>query len=158
MLGVSCGSFAASLCIYTCQWSTSWKFVPIFRSWLISRQTTGVGRRVRKPACHALCSIATSFVRFVANGVFPEHGHELGEEFIVLEGEFADENRRYPVGTYIRHPPGSRHTPFSDPGCLIWVKLRQFDEKDLTQLVTALDSTIPKQGWRARELHRFRGE
>lgn len=103
-------------------------------------------------------AIATSFVRFVENGQFPAHDHELGEEFIVLEGEFADENGRYPAGSYLRHPPGSRHKPFSDPGCLIWVKLRQFDRKDQTKVVAILDSSIPKQGWQARELHRFSGE
>ena len=27
-----------------------------------------------------------------------------GEEFIVLEGEFADEHGRYPPGSYVRKP------------------------------------------------------
>ncbi|MEM8769874.1 MAG: cupin domain-containing protein, partial [Pseudomonadota bacterium] len=71
-------------------------------------------------------AVATSFVRYDAESRFPGHGHEKGEEFIVLEGEFGDEHGRFPPLSYVRNPPGSHHVPFSDPGCLIWVKLRQF--------------------------------
>ena len=42
-----------------------------------------------------------------------------------------DEHRRYPAGTYVRNPIGSRHTPqIGDEGCLIFVKLYQFDGDD----------------------------
>ena len=51
----------------------------------------------------------------------------LGEEFIVLEGVFQDEHGDYPVGTYVRNPPQSSHTPGSKDGCTIFVKLRQFE-------------------------------
>lgn len=53
---------------------------------------------------------------------FSEHPHPGGEEIFVLEGTFEDEHGRYPEGTWLRNPPGSIHTPFSDDGCLIYVK------------------------------------
>ena len=77
-------------------------------------------------------AVATSIVRYAPGAHFDPHGHALGEEFIVLEGVFSDEHGDYHAGTYIRNPPGTSHTPSSEPGCVIWVKLRQFDDDDLT--------------------------
>ncbi len=54
----------------------------------------------------------------------------MGEEILVLEGVFSDEHGSYEAGTYLRNPPGSRHTPFSRQGCVILVKLDQFDAED----------------------------
>ena len=76
---------------------------------------------------------ATSVVRYAPNSAFPRHGHAKGEEFFVLEGVFSDETGDYPAGHYVRNPPGSGHTPFSKEGCRIFVKLRQFDDNDLSQ-------------------------
>jgi anti-sigma factor ChrR (cupin superfamily) len=53
----------------------------------------------------------------------PIHDHPGGEEFFVLEGELADQNGRYPKGTWLRNPPGSSHSVRSDQGCTIWLKL-----------------------------------
>jgi hypothetical protein len=75
---------------------------------------------------------ATSIVRYAAGSRFAEHVHDRGEEFIVLEGTFQDEHGDYPAGSYVRNPPGSRHRPFSQDGCVIFVKLRQFSEGDAT--------------------------
>ena len=69
---------------------------------------------------------ATSIVAYPAGSRFAAHRHDLGEEFLVLEGVFADEQGRYPAGTYVRNPPGSSHSPYSDEGCVLFVKLRQF--------------------------------
>ncbi|KAJ3030995.1 UNVERIFIED_CONTAM: hypothetical protein HDU68_007029 [Siphonaria sp. JEL0065] len=67
---------------------------------------------------------ATTLVRFDPNTKFPYHVHEGGEEFLVLEGTFIDEEGEYPTGSYIRHPIGSDHSPWVGPdGCLILVKL-----------------------------------
>ncbi|MDH3644362.1 MAG: cupin domain-containing protein [Gammaproteobacteria bacterium] len=103
-------------------------------------------------------AVATSLVRYAPGSTFPDHDHALGEEYIVLEGEFGDEHGRYPVGTYVRNPAGTHHAPFSEPGCVIFVKLRQFDPVDQRQCVIALDATSPAEGWRATELHRHAGE
>jgi len=68
---------------------------------------------------------ATSLVRYAPGSAFSPHLHELGEGFLVLDGIFSDEHGDYPAGTYVRNPPGSRHTPRTGPGCTILVKLRQ---------------------------------
>lgn len=73
---------------------------------------------------------ATSIVRYAPNSKFSPHVHDGGEEFIVLEGVFQDEHGDYPVGSYIRNPPQSSHTPGSKDGCVIFVKLWQFDQRD----------------------------
>lgn len=73
---------------------------------------------------------ATTIVRFDPGSRFAAHTHGGGEEFIVLEGVFQDEFGDFPAGFYIRNPPGSRHTPASEPGCTILVKLWQFDPDD----------------------------
>lgn len=78
---------------------------------------------------------ATSIVRYAPKSYFSEHEHGGGEEFIVLEGVFSDEHGDYPPGTYVRNPIGSRHTPHSDEGCTIFVKLHQFDPTDTEQKV-----------------------
>ena len=58
----------------------------------------------------------TSIVRFDPDSHFHEHEHPLGEEILVLDGVFSDEHGDYGPGTYIRNPPGSRHSPFSREG------------------------------------------
>jgi anti-sigma factor ChrR (cupin superfamily) len=82
---------------------------------------------------------ATSLVRYAANSVFPAHSHALGEEFLVLDGVFSDERGDYPAGTYVRNPPGSRHSPRTAPGCTIMVKLRQMLDSENRRVV--IDTT-----------------
>jgi ChrR Cupin-like domain len=77
---------------------------------------------------------ATTIVRYAANSQFSPHIHGGGEEFLVLAGVFQDEHGDYPVGTYVRNPPTSRHRPGSVSGCTILVKLWQFDLDDRTQI------------------------
>jgi anti-sigma factor ChrR (cupin superfamily) len=50
------------------------------------------------------------------------HDHPGGEETFVLDGVLADELGRYPKGAWLRTPPGSAHEPFSQEGCLLYVK------------------------------------
>lgn len=73
---------------------------------------------------------ATSLVRYAAGSSFSAHTHDLGEEFIVLEGVFSDDSGNFPKGTYVRNPAGSKHIPQSAEGCMIFVKLRQFHLED----------------------------
>lgn len=77
---------------------------------------------------------ATSVVRYAPGSCFEAHTHGGGEEILVLEGVFSDERGDHPAGTYLRNPPGSRHAPFSKPGCVLLVKLWQFAADDLTPL------------------------
>lgn len=82
---------------------------------------------------------ATTIVRYDPGSRFSAHTHGGGEEFIVLDGVFEDEHGAFPAGSYIRNPPTSRHTPGSGPGCLIFVKLWQFDPEDRTQVRLSID-------------------
>ena len=82
---------------------------------------------------------ATSIVRYAPGSHFSPHIHSGGEEFIVLDGVFQDEHGAFPVGSYIRNPPQSRHTPGSELGCIIFVKLWQFDPADRTPIITRMD-------------------
>lgn len=75
---------------------------------------------------------ATSIVRYAVGSSFSPHIHNGGEEFLVLDGVFQDEHGDYPAGTYVRNPPTSRHTPGAELGCLMFVKLHQFDPADRT--------------------------
>jgi quercetin dioxygenase-like cupin family protein len=83
---------------------------------------------------------ATSLVRYAPGSHFSAHLHSGGEEFLVLEGVFEDEHGHYPVGSYVRNPPGSQHTPGASSGCMIFVRLRQFHPEDRTQCVTQLSA------------------
>ena len=101
---------------------------------------------------------ATSIVRYDADSSFARHEHAKGEEFLVLEGVFSDETGDYPVGSYVRNPPGTSHAPFSEQGCRILVKLRQFAADDLAQF--AIDTCDPSiwNEQRTLPLHTFAEE
>ena len=77
---------------------------------------------------------ATTIVRYAPGSAFSAHTHTGGEEFLVLDGVFQDEHGDFPVGTYVRNPPTSAHTPSAADGATIFVKLWQFDPLDRTQL------------------------
>ena len=106
---------------------------------------------------------ATSLVRYAPNSEFSSHVHGGGEEFLVLEGEFADEHRLYPAGTYVRNPIGTRHTPrIGEQGCLIFVKLCQFEVNDTEPVVIDTNSAewspgrVP--GLEVLNLHEYEAE
>lgn len=76
---------------------------------------------------------ATSLVKYAPGSYFSAHTHGGGEEFFVLEGTFSDNHGDYPAGTYVRNPVGSTHQPFSQEGCIIFVKLWQISPEDTAQ-------------------------
>lgn len=89
---------------------------------------------------------ATSVVRYAAGSYFPRHTHGGGEEILVLKGIFSDEHADYPAGHYLRNPPQSTHQPFSKTGCLLLVKLWQFQKDDQRSVV--LDTArAPATDW-----------
>ena len=100
----------------------------------------GVHRRLLD-RCGDEVARATSIVRYAAGARFPEHAHDLGEEVFVLEGIFSDETGDYPAGTYIMNPPGSRHSPFSETGCVLFVKLRHLGADQQHREI--VDTTAP---------------
>jgi len=103
----------------------------------------------------------TSIVRYTPGSRFPSHRHPLGEEILVLDGTFCDETGQFPAGSYLRNPPGSQHAPFSQQGCVLFVKLNQFDPRDNQQLRinTHEASWLPGQGrLQVMPLHAFEHE
>lgn len=104
---------------------------------------------------------ATSIVRFDPEARFAQHGHPQGEEILVLEGTFSDEYGDYPEGSYIRNPPGFKHTSFSKAGCTLFVKLHQFQAGDRQQIHVDTRKTpwMPGLGaLRLMPLHDFKSE
>ena len=90
---------------------------------------------------------ATTIVRFAPGSAFSAHTHDGGEEYLVLDGTFQDEDGDFPVGSYVRNPPTSSHTPAAQDGATILVKLHQFDHADRTQV--QIDSR--KADWTAED-------
>ena len=90
---------------------------------------------------------ATSIVRYAPGSAFSAHTHTGGEEFIVLEGVFQDEHGDFPVGSYVRNPPQSSHKPGSDDGCIIFVKLWQYQPEDRKHVKLRMDTmgSVPDQ-------------
>ena len=78
---------------------------------------------------------ATSIVRYGAGASFDSHSHALGEEIFVLDGTLSDEFADYGPGTYLKNPPGSSHAPFSEGGCILFVKLRHLAPDDCQRVV-----------------------
>ncbi len=72
---------------------------------------------------HEYGSEHVALVRWAPGTRFQAHTHWGGEEIFVLEGTFSDEYGDYPAGSWLRNPHLSRHQPFSDEGCLIYVKV-----------------------------------
>lgn len=103
----------------------------------------------------------TSVVRYEPGASFKQHSHPYGEEILVLEGVFSDEHGDYPAGTYLRNPPGSKHSPFSNEGCVILVKLNQFDKRDLSEVRVNTNTAEWLQGQgglQVMPLHNFEHE
>jgi anti-sigma factor ChrR (cupin superfamily) len=60
-----------------------------------------------------------ALLRFHAGARVPLHAHTGYEHIIVLHGSQIDENSRADAGTLVVNPPGTRHTVFSEPGCIV---------------------------------------
>lgn len=105
---------------------------------------------------------ATTIVKFAPGSQFDAHTHGGGEEFLVLEGVFSDESGDFPAGTYVRNPIGTSHTPHTDEGCTILVKLHQFGVADTAQfhVDTSTAEFLPGQveGLTVLPLHNVPGE
>ena len=73
---------------------------------------------------HEFDGVSTALVRWAPQTRFNTHSHPGGEEILVLQGLFRDEQGEYPAGTWLRSPRWSQHTPFTgSEGALIYVKV-----------------------------------
>ena len=118
--------------------------------------------RKRLERFHGDPELVTTVVKYKPNSSFPPHRHVCGEEIFVLEGTFSDNDGDYPAGSYLRNPAGSGHAPFSHEGCTIFVKLQQFQPKDLYKInIQTKDRPwFPGlvEGLTVMPLHDFNGE
>jgi anti-sigma factor ChrR (cupin superfamily) len=105
---------------------------------------------------------ATSIVRFKAGSTFPMHTHSGGEEFLVLDGMFSDEDGDFGPGSYLRNPVGTSHAAFTLEGCTIFLKLWQFQEGDsrIVKIDSQAQTFAPGlvDGLSVLPLHQFEGE
>ena len=62
----------------------------------------------------------------------------------MLEGVLEDELGRYPKGAWLRNPPGSAHAPFSEEGCLLYVKTGHLG-------ASPLGAPLPLRGAKAQQ-------
>ena len=97
----------------------------------------------------------TSIVRYLPGSAFPAHDHPGGEEILVLEGTFSDEHGAYPAGAYLLNPEGFLHAPFSEGGCVLFVKLRQYGGAAQVNVDTTVApwAASPHPGWRRLPLY-----
>ncbi|MEE4300858.1 MAG: cupin domain-containing protein [Pseudomonadales bacterium] len=86
----------------------------------------------------------TSLVRYLPGARFPNHPHPEGEEILVLEGTFSDARGDWRAGSWLANPEGFEHAPWSDEGCLIFVKLRQYPG---ARPQAGLDTNGPEARW-----------
>ncbi|HRI67014.1 MAG TPA: cupin domain-containing protein [Polyangium sp.] len=121
----------------------------------------GVDRRMLERDGEEVARV-TSIVRYAPGSRFSPHTHSGGEEFLVLEGVFSDEHGDYPAGFYVRNPVGTRHSPHTDPGSVILVKLWWMLPDD--QTLVRIDWR-ENTGWldhgngvHIRPLHEYRAE
>ena len=77
---------------------------------------------------HEADGVGTALVKWAPHTQFNRHVHPGGEEILVLEGVFHDENGAYAAGSWLRSPRYSTHAPFTrEEGALIYVKTGHLD-------------------------------
>ncbi|MEQ8265110.1 cupin domain-containing protein [Pseudohaliea sp.] len=110
--------------------------------------TASPGGHVQRKRLHlvgrAEAGQVTSLVRYEPGARFPRHDHPEGEEILVLEGVFSDDRGHWHAGTYLLNPEGYSHAPYSEEGCTLFVKLRQYPGNDREKV--ALQTA--DQAWR----------
>ncbi|WP_115720358.1 cupin domain-containing protein [Gallaecimonas mangrovi] len=101
----------------------------------------------------------TSLVRYEPGAAFSQHQHPKGEEILVLDGVFCDDSGEYKAGSYLRHPAGSKHAPYSAQGCTLLVKLNQFQTGDNRRIAVDTRPWCCEPGLPVElPLHRFGNE
>lgn len=105
---------------------------------------------------------STSVVRYEPGTHLPSHTHALGEEIIVLNGEFSDESGVYSSGTYIKNPPGLTRTPFSATGCTLFIKQGHLQPDDFERVLVDVHNSAWRPGMvgglSVMPLSEFKGE
>ena len=64
---------------------------------------------------------AAAYLRYEPGAYVPRHLHPGMEHVLVISGAQEDENGRYPAGSVVINPTGSRHSVQSPEGCLVLI-------------------------------------
>ncbi|MGV6848939.1 MAG: cupin domain-containing protein [Marinibacterium sp.] len=62
---------------------------------------------------------AIAVLRYEKGARVPLHEHVGAEMIVVLDGSQSDENGTYLQGDVVINPPGSRHSVWSEDGCVV---------------------------------------
>lgn len=65
---------------------------------------------------------SVALLRYAPGASAPLHVHDGLETILVLEGAQSDQNGTYEKGDWVVNPVGSRHTVWSDSGCVILIQ------------------------------------
>lgn len=84
--------------------------------------TMEVGREVKRLYSQVGFTDHTYLERLRSESTPGERIYPYGAELLVLMGSFEDENGRYGTHTWVRLPPGSRHSPRAVATCDLYVK------------------------------------
>lgn len=78
----------------------------------------------------------TALIRYREGSSFTRKERSNGEEMLVLAGSFRGQYADYGTGTYYRSPPNHEQIPLSQQGCIMLLKLNQFEDGDELKVVT----------------------
>lgn len=87
------------------------------------RETPHAGVSWKKLRFDPASGESAVLLRFEPGARYGRHRHPAGEEYLVLEGSLEDGGKTWGKGAFVRHEPGSVHTPTSKEGCLLFVRL-----------------------------------
>jgi len=63
-----------------------------------------------------------ALLRYAPGATIPPHEHEGLETILVLDGIQSDERGDYPAGTFVLNPAGTRHSVWSEKGCVVLIQ------------------------------------
>ena len=66
----------------------------------------------------------------------------------MLGGVFSDHSGNFQAGSYVRNPEGWSHAPWTESGCELFVKLRQFPKDDRRRVVVDTGA----EGWQPTQM------
>ncbi len=74
---------------------------------------------------------STNIVRYTSHHELALNLYDGDTEIFILEGTFTDDQREYPVGTYVRNPIGTLpRARVGTQGCILFIKAYQFSQND----------------------------
>ncbi|MFV0276127.1 MAG: cupin domain-containing protein [Parahaliea sp.] len=92
--------------------------------------STGFRAGVEQKVLHRVGPVETAqltaIVRYEPGTRLPRQDTLEGEETLVLEGTLSNKQGDWPAGSYLLNPAGFHHSSWTEQGCTLFVKLRQY--------------------------------